>query len=114
MRQDIRLRNTVLDILNRFLTENDAIVIYYCDHRDGRGHARQAKFNRWFSIIQDTSIDKQDRQVTVVDLNVGENGELIRSELVVYASMLLRKTHPDYNAAIRIFHSGDSDKTGKL
>jgi hypothetical protein len=111
---DIRLRNTVLDILAKFLKENDAIIIYYCDPLDGKGHKRYAKFNRWFGLINDPSIEKQDRQVIVKDLEIDGNGSAVRSELTVYASILLRKSHPDYAPAIRLFHSGNSDKTGKL
>lgn len=72
------------------------------------------KFNRWFNLIDDPSIEKQDRQVIVVDLKVDENDKIVRSELTVYASILLRKTHPDYKASIQLFHSADTDKTGKL
>lgn len=111
---DVRIRNTVLHILANFLRENDAIIIYYCDTRDGKGHLRHAKFNRWFNLIDDSATEKQDRQVIIIDLKVDENNQLVRSELPVYASILLRKTHPDYEAAIRLFHSGDVDKTGKL
>lgn len=111
---DIRLRNTVLDILDHFLKENEAIIIYYCDPLDNKGHLRYAKFNRWFRLINDPSIEKHDRQVLVKDLKADENDNIVRSELTVYASILLRKSHPDYEAAIQLFHSGDADKTGKL
>ncbi|OJV12424.1 MAG: hypothetical protein BGO21_06680 [Dyadobacter sp. 50-39] len=111
---DIRLRNTVLDILTNFLKENEAIIIYYCDARDGRGHLRYAKFNRWFSLMKDPAIEKQDRQVIVADLNVDENDHAVSSELTVHASILLRKTHPAYDIAIQLFHSGDVDQSGKL
>lgn len=111
---DARLRNTVLHILANFLGENDAIIIYYCDTRDGKGHLRHAKFNRWFNLIDDSAIEKQDRQVIIIDLKVDEDGQLVRSELPVYASILLRKTHPDYETALRLFYSGDVDKSGKL
>jgi hypothetical protein len=114
MALDIRLRNTVLDILANFLRENDAIIIYYCDPFDGKGHKRYAKFNRWFDLIEDQIVEKYDRQVIVKDLKVDENNNLIKLELPVYASILLRKTHPHYESAIRIFYSGDLDKTGKL
>lgn len=111
---DVRLRNTVLDILTNFLRENDTIIVYYCDPFDGKGYKRYLKFNRWFDLIRDPSIEKQDRQVLVKDLKIDDRDHLIRSELTVYASILLRKTHPDYDAAISLFHSGDMDKTGKL
>jgi hypothetical protein len=111
---DIPLRNTVLDILANFLKENNAIVIYFCDPHDGKGYKRYIKFNRWFSLVNDQSIEKHDRQVIVKDLKIDENGNAVRLELTVYASILLRKAHPDYGSAIRLFHSGDLDKTGKL
>ena len=111
---DIQLRNTVLDILTNFLRENDAIIVYYCDPFDGKGYKRYLKFNRWFDLINDPSIEKQDGEFTVTDLRIDEYDHLMRSELTVYASILLRKTHPDYDAVIRLFHSGDMDKTGKL
>ncbi|WP_090154166.1 DUF6169 family protein [Dyadobacter soli] len=111
---DIRLRNTVLDILSNFLKEKDPIIIYYCDPRDGKGYLRYAKFNRWFSLMNNPSIEKQDRQVIVIDLKVDENENLIRYELPVYTSILLRKTHKDYEVATKLFHSGNIDKTGKL
>jgi len=111
---DVRLRNTVLNILANFLKENDLIIIYYCDPLDGKGHKRHIKFNRWFSLINDPSIEKQDRQVIVKNLKVDEHGNAVRSELTVYASILLRKSHPNYAPAIRLFHSGSLDKTGKL
>lgn len=111
---DVRLRNTVLDILTNFLRENDAIIVYYCDPFDGKGYKRYLKFNRWFDLINDPSIEKQDGEFTVADLRIDEYDHLMRSELTVYASILLRKTHPDYDAVIRLFLSGDIDKTDKL
>ena len=114
MGQDIRLRNTVLDILANFLKEHDPIIIYYCDPLDGRGHLRYAKFNRWFGLINDPSIEKHDQEFTIIDLKTDENDNLIRSEYTMYASLLLRNTHPDYHTVIRLFHSGDIDKSGKL
>ncbi|WP_426293392.1 DUF6169 family protein [Dyadobacter endophyticus] len=111
---DVRLRNTVLHILTSFLKKTDAIIIYHCDPLDGRGHLRHAKFNRWFNVINAPSIEKQDRQVTVNDLKIDESGNVFRTKLTVYASILLRKNHPDYDSAISLFHSGELDKTGKL
>lgn len=111
---DVRLRNTVLDILINFLQENEAIIIYHCDPVDGRGHQRFMKFNRWFNLITGHSIEKHDRKVVITDLSMNESGDLIRTELPVYASILLRKSHPDYKTALRLFHSGDMDKSGKL
>jgi len=111
---DIRLKNTVLDILANFLKGNDAIIIYYCDPYDGKGYKRYLKFNRWFSTINDPTIEKQDREVIVKDLKIDENDNLVKTELTIYASILLRKSHLDYDSVIRLFHSGDLDKTGKL
>lgn len=111
---DVRLRNTVLDILTNFLKKNDAIIIYHCDPFDGKGYKRHLKFNRWFQLINDPSIEKQDRRVIVKDLKIDEYGNAARSELTVYASVLLRKSHPHYVPALRVFHSGNLDKSGKL
>lgn len=111
---DVRLRNTVLDILTSFLKENNAIIIYYCDPLDGRGHLRYAKFNRWFSEVDDPSVEKHDREFIVIDLKIDENDNLVRSEHAMHTSILLRKTHPDYDAVIHLFYAGDLDKTGKL
>lgn len=111
---DVRLRNTVLDILINFLAQNEAIIIYHCDPLDGRGHQRYMKFNRWFNLIADPFIEKHDREVLITDLAVDESGAVVKNVLPVYASILLRKSHPDYQTALRLFHSGDTDKSGKM
>ncbi|MGN7887569.1 DUF6169 family protein [Dyadobacter sp. 22481] len=111
---DARLRNTVIAILANFLKENNPIIIYYCDPLDGRGHLRYAKFNRWFYMVDDPSVEKHDREFIVNDLKIDESGNVFRTKLTVYASILLRKNHPDYDSAISLFHSGELDKTGKL
>jgi hypothetical protein len=111
---DVRLRDTVLDILLRFLHENEAIIIYHCDPLDGKGRQRLLKFNRWFDLINDPLVEKHDREFVVTDLAVNESGQAVRTELPVYASILLRKSHPDYASALDLFHSGELDKSGKM
>lgn len=114
MALDVRLRNTVLDILARFFEQSNAIVVYHCNPFDGKGGKRHAKFSRWFSLIHDASVEKHDRQAIVTDLTLDEIGNLVRTEYAIYASILLRKSHAHYTSALDLFHSGDLDKSGKL
>jgi len=111
---DARLKNTVLEILSNFLKENDAVITFFCDPDDGKGHKRNMKFQRWFRDISDESLEKHDREVIVKYQDVNDDEEIIDIEVLIYSSLLVRREHPNYDAVIRIFQSGDSDKTDKL
>jgi len=46
---DVKVGNTVGDLLNRFLNENKTKIVYYiCDDSDSKGEKRNLHFVKWF------------------------------------------------------------------
>jgi hypothetical protein len=52
---DEKLRNTVLKIILDFLEnqKKEAVLLYHCDHSDGKQAARHRKFNQWHNCFPD-------------------------------------------------------------
>lgn len=49
-RFDSKVSETVGVILNKFFVKNTgSIIAYICDESDGKGHKRQASFEKWFT-----------------------------------------------------------------
>ena len=55
---DVRIRVTIDTIIQDFVAEkgDNIIILYHCDHSDGRQHKRSCSFERWYqtSTTKDT------------------------------------------------------------
>jgi hypothetical protein len=49
IKSDQRVSDTIISILNAYLSDNQSIILYVCDQSDGRQHFRNRLFNNWFS-----------------------------------------------------------------
>lgn len=55
-----KIRNTILEILNKFFeSDNSALVTIY-DSVDGKQMCRKRLFDRWYDLFNDGSISKKD------------------------------------------------------
>jgi hypothetical protein len=57
---DSRISATVSEIVYDFFKLKERTVIYICENRDGRGKARDRKFNHWFSLYNRLFLVKMD------------------------------------------------------
>jgi Family of unknown function (DUF6169) len=46
---DQRISDTIISLLNIYLSDNQSIILYVCDQSDGKQHFRNRLFNSWFS-----------------------------------------------------------------
>ncbi|MCF0060114.1 DUF6169 family protein [Dyadobacter chenwenxiniae] len=111
---DIKIRNTIIKILSDRLADVSAVIVYFCDPFDGKGAKRSLKFDRWFSCLENKSIEKHNRQVFAIDEEIDEEGNTEKVETLLYTSMLLHNENPLYKTLIRVFYSGDDNVTDKL
>lgn len=47
---DARIPATVTAIVKDFFTNKETVLLYICENKDGRGDARNRKFNQWFEL----------------------------------------------------------------
>lgn len=75
---DIRVRNTILKIIDTFFDEHERAMIAICDTDDGKQKFRQRLFNMWYRPYRNI-ISKKDAVVNLDD------------ETQTYASLFYRK-----------------------
>ncbi len=59
-RLDPRIPATVSEIMYDFFKLREKIVLYICDNTDGKGAARDRKFDQWFSLYNRLFLVKMD------------------------------------------------------
>ncbi len=47
---DAKTQPTVIAIVSHFFTQKERVLLYVCENKDGKGAARNRKFNQWFSL----------------------------------------------------------------
>lgn len=59
---DVRVKETIIEILGNYFDENkDIILMFVCDQSDNKQMNRKRKFNAWFIASQNISIIKLDK-----------------------------------------------------
>jgi Family of unknown function (DUF6169) len=55
LKEDIKVKNTVLKILEDVMTNRCHSIVYICDNSDGRAECRELLFDRYYDEIQEES-----------------------------------------------------------
>lgn len=72
---DIRVRNTIVNVVNEFFNEKgiDKVLIFHCDDSDGKNCKRALCFNEWYYLCETTNcFEKRDEEIKVPDEETGE------------------------------------------
>ena len=82
--RDLKMRDTVMLIIENFFNMNEAALLYICESGDGKQHMRSRLFEYWFSSYQ-----MKDKfilmPVSIEDMDGVEN----------FAALIIRKDNPN-------------------
>jgi hypothetical protein len=67
---DFRIRNTVIHLIQKFIEEQRAPVLYVCDNLDHREFSRQRLFSKWFDKAKTSEFQHDYRVVKFEDYTV--------------------------------------------
>lgn len=90
---DLRVRETIVYIIDEFFKNNQNSIIYICDSLDGRELARKRLFDQWYITY------KQDRNYILRE-EISEKGEHYN----LCASLLFHSSNPDKAGLLRSFN----------
>ena len=65
---DVKVRNTILYVLEKFFYEHEDALITICDVIDGKQFARKRLFDSWFQKFNDNRLVKLDAQCLIDDI----------------------------------------------
>lgn len=90
--RDLKVRDTVLAIIEEFFLINEAALLYICETGDGMQKMRNRLFHFWFSIYAENDEFLFLPQV-VYDDEDNEN----------YAALIIRRDNPNFNDLVTEF-----------
>lgn len=90
--RDLKVRDTVLTIIEEFFLKNEAALLYICETGDGMQGMRNRLFHFWFSIYAENDEFLFLPQV-VYDEEDNEN----------YAALIIRRDNPSFNDLVTEF-----------
>lgn len=99
--RDIKVRDTIVEIIKEFFNSNEVSLLYICDTSDGRQKVRDRIFKIWFE-------EKASHELyTIIPASIEVDGE------EYFASIILRNNHPQYEAITSTFTKFKEDLADK-
>ncbi len=89
---DVKLRDTVLAIIEEFFTSNDGVFLYICATGDGMQAYRYRLFLRWFSSYT----YKDNYLIRTIE-------GVMDDDTPNYGAIIIRKSHPDLELVMMRF-----------
>lgn len=89
--KDDKVRQTIWIVIEEFFRCNQSVMIYICDINDGRQGVRNRLFAYWFEEYE----HKEDYSFVPESLTV--------DGISYFASIIVKKTHPEHNTIIKEF-----------
>ena len=89
----MKIRDTVVCIIEEFFHTNPDILLYICDTADNQQEMRARLFLRWFNQYADT-------QQFVI-----KTAEIKNKKQSDYIALIIQKTHPAFDDIIALFDS---------
>lgn len=89
---DIRIAHTVVSILTKFFQSNENAMLMVCDSTDGKEYKRKLLFERWYQHYKSGDIVKYDASLDTGDY-------------MLYVSLFLRSTNPNYRQIVYSFYN---------
>ena len=88
---DVRISNTIAEILRRFFNKKENAMIMVCDSSDGKEHKRRMLFDRWYDKFSNNEIAKYDASAPL-------------EEYQLLFSLYLRKDNPNRSILLKAFN----------
>ncbi len=99
---DIKIGQTIAEIVKSFFRNNENILVYICDTSDKMQAARNRKFKIWFHQYAQT----EDFDFVSETMNMSEDE--------YFAAMILKKSHQHFIETTHTFHQYFQDLREKL
>lgn len=99
---DVKIGQTVAEIVKSFFRNGDNVLVYICDTSDRMQAARNRKFKSWFRQYT----EEGDFEFVSEIIDVGEDE--------YFAAMIINKSHQKPNETKRAFHQYFHDLREKL
>lgn len=90
--RDLKVRDTVLAIIEEFFSKNEAAILYICETGDGLQKMRNRLFHFWFGIYEE-----RDEYVFLPQIIYDEEGN------DNYAALIIRRDNPMFNELVTEF-----------
>lgn len=99
---DIKIGQTVAEIVKSFFRNNDNVLVYICDTSDKMQAARNRKFKIWFQHYA----EMEEFEFVSELMDVGDDE--------YFTAMILKSSHPHLTSTVDAFHQYFHDLRGKL
>lgn len=83
--RDIKVRNTIISIINNFFEENEVALLYICETCDSKQAMRNRLFESWFAYANESE------RFMIMVANVHDLEDVDN-----YAAIILRKDNPHF------------------
>ena len=90
---DVKIRDTVLCIIEEFFRENPDILLYMCESGDGQQAMRARLFLRWFN-----QYNKQGQFYI-------QTAEVKHGKTTDYVALIIQRSHPAFDDIVELFDS---------
>lgn len=99
--RDVKVRDTIAEIIKEFFNTNEVSLLYICDTSDGRQKVRDRIFKIWFEekALHD--------QFTLIPASIVVDGD------EYFASLILCNNHPQFEAISNMFVKFKEDLADK-
>lgn len=89
--RDVKIRNTVIFILEEFFRQNPDVLLYMCDSADEQQSMRSRLFLHWFNAY-----GQQEEYYTRTEMIVDGDEEN-------YIAIIVKRSHPQFHSIINLF-----------
>lgn len=90
--RDIKLRNTIVAIVEGFFASNNEVMLYICETGDGKQAMRNRLFQYWYSRYE------RKQEFTFLSASLKDEEGVIN-----YATLIIRNDNPDYAEVVNEF-----------
>lgn len=90
--RDIKLRDTIVAIVEGFFALNNEVMLYICETSDGKQALRNRLFQYWYSRYE------RKQEFTFLSASIKDEEGIIN-----YATLIIRNDNPDYTEMVNEF-----------
>ncbi len=90
--RDIKLRDTIIAIVEGFFASNNEVMLYICETGDGKQAMRNRLFQYWYSRYE------RKQNFTFLSASIKDEEGVIN-----YATLIIRNDNPDYTDVVNEF-----------
>lgn len=90
--RDLKLRDTIVAIVEGFFTSNNEVMLYVCETGDGKQAMRNRLFQYWYSRYE------RKQEFTFLSASIKDEEGIVN-----YATLIIRNDNPNYTEVVNEF-----------